>query len=288
MTFPIAVISGKRPKYLRETLLALRENSLEGCEVHLFQEGVKNFASGRKFVAEDLREECIATFQEIFPQGSLHLPKEHLGIAVLQQSARKHLFARHKKVMILEDDFVPGPSLISVTHAMLEQAPAFAGLVSAIGDKPFTSGRHLEVRTKPFHNWAWAITRSAWETLEPHFLEYYSMVENVDYKMRPHKRIMEWHRYYGSTIQASSQDGAIDLSHALAGRIPLCTVRPRGRYIGAIGEHMGGDTWKRQGYDKMKALDEPKDFSPTLQFPSEEWLIEKFKLSNGGVWHGMA
>lgn len=282
---PVAVISGKRPKYLRECLLALRANSVDPSLVYLFQEGEINKYSERRFAPPDVIEACISTFKEIFPEGHLITYPYHVGVAFTHLYAKNHLFDVRgwREAIFLEDDFVPAPSCISVIREMLRQAPPWAGFLSPGVDTQGTPGKENLARTKPFHNWCFGLRSYTWKAMRPFIDEYLLLVE-CDYKLRPHKRIRDWHASHGSLITVSSQDGANDLAQALSGYIPLQLCGPRGTYIGKVGEHMTPEMWRQKQYSSITPLSHPASHAPAIEWPAYEDAATSFRKYIG-VFH---
>jgi hypothetical protein len=132
-----------------------------------------------------------------------------------------------------------------------------------------------KLRTGNDNLWGWAMWKDRWQIIKPTFLNYYKLVNNVDYKYKDKNKIRNLFNKSGFLPEEFSQDVAMKYSFNLNNMIELNTFIQRGKYIGEHGIHMTPDLFNKSLHSKIKVYDFVED--STLE-KFDDYDKEKFKL----------
>jgi hypothetical protein len=296
-TYPVALLSFDRPKYLRQVLKSLRPLVISDDQIFLFQDGAWNRHSNRWKAERSDIETCVQLFRRFFPQGVVIQSEENLGIAWNYERAERHVFETLGATagLFLEDDLILSPNYLDVTDMLLDLARRNdrIGYVSAYGDfwaTPAQQAARLDHLIPMHENWGSAQTRSSWLAERTFRRDYLALVENTDYSLRDHERIRQFYRNRGWQVDITSQDCARWIACAERGAVRVTTAACHARYIGKIGEHFTPKIYRDGRFARsipykgaLTKLAKPDDAA------IEAWLaaeIARFKGANAGFKGG--
>lgn len=249
----VAVISFNRPAYLRQTLASLeRQTHLEDIHFHLWQDGAINQFSGKVYAdPADVVSSVDAFRAADLPNKHSHIRPRNAGTAINQFVALESMTANYNYVVLCEDDVILSPHWLRLTRVLFEQIRdredvfGFSLGFRRVCEKDETDQNLDKLKYGTPHWWCEAIVSERWERARPHFLEYYALVKDVDYRDRDSIAIWELYDRKGWQQTATSQDGAKDMSVFCAGMRRLSTVVNRGISIGQRGVHFNPEKFKR-------------------------------------------
>ena len=271
----VGIISFDRPDYLRQLVASLEQQThLEETYFHLFQDGSKNVFSGRECADQADIERCVNVFAEAdLPRAFFHVREENAGIAINQFEAIEGMVAQYDYVLMLEDDVVLSPYYFRLMRVLFEQLEDQEDVFGfCLGFKKLCA-RHKtrENLDKIFktcgHWWAEAFWADRWERVRPHFLEYYRLVQDKDYVMRPSQEIRELFRRKGWPSPVTSQDAAKDMAIYSAGMERVRTVVNRAISVGKRGVHFTPAIFRKLGFHDQ----EPCIFAEDAILQKFEW-----------------
>lgn len=272
----VAVVSHSRPEYLGEVLQSLRAQRDQHFTPVLFQDGVFNWASGRRTCGEGVPEECMKRWTgEGFQRSSVNMHSRNLGPPHMFWWVLEEMTERFEDVLILEDDFVLGEDYIEVTKSLLEQFGEM-GVVSGHGhsdsprDKEKRRKKAYWTRSGMFHLWGWGIRKEVWREIRGKYEEYLEFIG--DFRRRDNEKIRRWFRQHGADLHATGSDGGLFLSLFASGYTYTNVVVNRGAYIGRVGTNMTEDLWKRWDWPSLPVEPYPPgEFLP----PEDPWKFLK-------------
>ncbi len=280
---PIVVMAFNRPEYLGETLRSLRaqEQVARGLrEVHLFQDNGVNFVSGERYATDEEIAASVATFQEVFPEGQVHLSEKNIGVALNFDRAERYVFIERgfPSAMFFEDDMVLGPHYVETLQRMLDFAASPAahgrvGYVAAYGNHRATMetqrARQREI-IEMGHAWGYAVNREHWLKVREVIDPYLQIVSECDYRKRPKSRIGGVHKSLGLATRALSQDAMKTIATAWLGRVRLMPFVCQASYVGASGLNFTPEAYAKKGYGQEQIFTDPL---PDFDWPDEARLI---------------
>ena len=240
-----AVIGWNRPVYLRQTLASLEaQTHLYDCAFHLWQDGAVNRFSHKLYAEPPAIAASVEAFEAAnLPDKHVHVQTANVGTAINQFQAIEHMTANYEYVVMCEDDVVLSPHWLRLTRVLLEQIKDREDIFSfslgfrRVCDKAETDQNLTKTKYGTPHWWCEAIVSERWQRARPHFLGYYDLVKNVDYRDRPIVRILELFGRKGWQQTATSQDGGKEMAVWAAGMRRLAAVVNRGISIGECGTH---------------------------------------------------
>jgi hypothetical protein len=254
-------MSFNRSDYLRETLVSIAAQPSVAAglrEVHLFQDGAVNFHSGDRYATDEAIAASIATFREIFPQGTVHASDLNIGIALNFDRAERYVFLnrRFDSAAFFEDDMVLGPHYLATLQRFLDFAadPASDGLigyVAAYGHHKASLQDQLRRRREVLqvgHAWGYGVTRRHWLDVREIIDPYIKIVSDCDYRKRPKAKIGGFHKQLGLARQALSQDSMKLIATSLLGRTRIMPYICQARYVGQEGVNFTPEAFAKRGY----------------------------------------
>lgn len=279
-SLPVAVVSHCRPYYLRRVLQTLKSQWDQAFTPYLFQDGVFNWASGRKSCGGEKPGECMEVWEkEGFQRSSVNTSSRNLGPPHMFWWILEDMLGKYPYLLILEDDYVVTEDYIGAMKVMLSQFMGMnelarvrkselkhpPGVVSAHGHH--TSPKEdrwreaWDTRSGLFHLWGWGITREGWRIMRGKYEEYLGFIG--DFRERDNGRIREWFRQHGADMHATGSDGGLHMSMFFNGLDYVNTMVNRGRYIGEKGTNMTSELFRRWDWPSIPAEAYPiKEFNP--------------------------
>ncbi|MBP0443608.1 hypothetical protein J8J14_02355 [Roseomonas sp. SSH11] len=272
-----------RPDYLRQTLLSIRgqEQVANGLrEVHLFQDNGVNFVSSERYATDEEIATSVAVFQEIFPNGTVHLSEKNIGVALNFDRAERYVFIerRFPSAMFFEDDMVLGPHYIDTLQRMLDYAASpesfgRVGYVAAYGNHRaslVTQRAKQNTIVEMGHAWGYGVTREHWLKVREVIDPYIQIVSECDYRKRPKARIGGVHKSLGLATRALSQDAMKTIATAWLGRVRLMPFICQASYVGASGLNFTPEAYSKKGYGQEQIF---PDRVCSFHWPDEARLI---------------
>ncbi|MBN1928445.1 MAG: glycosyltransferase [Chlorobiaceae bacterium] len=261
----IALLSFNRPRYLSKVLASLIPQLQPEDEVFLFQDGSFNSASKLKKTDDKQIDQCVKIFEYLIARRcnvKVFRSSENLGIAGNYRVAEKYVFETldRNQALFLEDDLVLGPDFLHVTDKLLDlsEKEPMIGYVSAYGDL-WASRRQQHERNGQLilmhENWGAALTKRSWLAQQEVREQYWSLIENVDYRFRDNERIISFYRDLGFKCRITSQDSARWIACLKAGMVRLTTSTCNARYIGKIGEHSRASYFRKYHFNDSEIFD---------------------------------
>lgn len=279
---PVVVMSFNRPNYLRQTLdgLARQPSVADGRrEVHLFQDGAVNFYSGERYATDEAIETSVATFREVFPNGTVHLAERNIGIALNFDRAERYVFLRRRfpSATFFEDDMVTSVHYLEVLQRFLDFAASPAsggrlGYVAAYGNHRARLEDQMRRRrdvVQMGHAWGYGVTRAHWLEVREVIDPYIKLVSDCDYRKRPKGRIGGLHKRLGLATRALSQDAMKAIATVHLGRTSLMSYICQAKYVGAEGVNFTPESFEKRGYGKEEIFPE---LQTEFAWPSIEQL----------------
>jgi hypothetical protein len=255
---PIGILAFNRSDYLELTLKSLAGQAggaLDGREVHLFQDGVLNPISGKRYAADATRDENVALFSKIFPKGVVHAQADNLGIARHFDFIERYFFETRDfaAAMFFEDDLLLHPDYLNIMDRLLLEALSNekVGYVAAYGDHraPLAEQlKHLPKLIEMRHKWGFGLTRRQWLRQRPLVQEYLTLIADSDYQMRDGVKIVDWLISKKLVPGGTSQDGIKDVAMFQSGATKLMTYCCYGKYIGKKGVHSTETFYGAEGF----------------------------------------
>jgi len=263
----IGIISFNRPRLLQQLLQSLEaQTHLDGVAFHLFQDGAVN-AFSRTVWADPVEVDgCVDMFRaSSLANKHFHIQKWNVGIGINQFVAMETLTRRYEYMAILEDDIILSPHWLKLVRALLGQVKDREDIFSSsLGFRKLCpkeeADQHLDkLRFGTAHWWGEVLVAERWARARPHFMEYYRLIKNVEYRHRPHDKILEWFGRKNWTGTATSQDGGKECAVFCAGMRRVVTVVNRGISTGAQGTHFRPQQFLRMGFDQQEPYVYDKD-----------------------------
>lgn len=264
---PVCVFSFARPDYLRRTLECLRVAMAEAVmsgPVLLFQDGAYNPFSGQTKAAPERIAACRQVFLDVFPHGLVMQSEQNLGIALNIERGERWVFETmgYECGLFFEDDMEVAPAYFRAMRGLhaLSQTQQRIGMFAAYGSDIKASldsqrARRREVG-RMHHNWAFGLTRVAWQARQGYTRAYISLLKDCDYRDRPADAIARWYARLGWPPLATNQDLAKSVALNTLGFVRVASGAVLARYIGEEGQHYTPKEFERLGFGGTQMMDE--------------------------------
>lgn len=251
----IGVVGFNRPEYFERVLKGLRKNSeVERMPVYFFLDG------GPAAKQNDYKQ---LIEKAKFPQPIIETRKENLGCGKNIIGARETLFYYGAdKIILFEDDMIPGENYIEVVLKMLDQWPralcqAWNPFIGSAEEKLSLIGG---IQKSEFNFWGYGITKKTWEKMAPILRDYQRRFLDPihHYSARNNLEIRKWFRglsstpYFNRRDTPTGQDAVTQLACELIGTERLTTMVNYGLYIGETGIHATKGIFEGKGFHKVK------------------------------------
>lgn len=271
----VAIFVFDRPHYFRRLLASLEENTyLHDTDFHFFRDGAVNKFSGRRIGRPaSLRRNLEMARQARLPNKHFHVREENVGVGIQQFETYESMTQWYDVVLMLEDDIVVSPHYLRVMRVLFDSIVEMEDVFSASSSFVKLCAKdnvadHLDKMVrKRVQQWGEIFASSKWPCIRTPFLEYYDLIENVDFTARPHAKILELYDRHRFASGATSQDAARDMAISVVGMTRIRLVVNRALYIGAKGLYCTPAHYQKMGW----AHQEP------YVFPEDE-TIERFQL----------
>ncbi len=266
MPTPIIVMSFNRPQFLEKVLASLKAQipgSLDGREIHLFQDGAANRYSRLRYARDVDIAASIEVFKSFFPEGIVHAVEDNIGICENFQRAERFIFEDRdfECAYFLEDDLVLSPAYLNMMDALQEWAEGmpnvayFAAYGNYYADRKEIQDQRRELMTLD-HHWGFGLLRRHWRAMQPLLAPFYDVVVGTDYSRRHHQEVFALYEAQDAAPRASSQDAAKAFACARLGVWRCNTVMPFAKYIGDVGQHMTSEVFEALGFSRVIVANE--------------------------------
>ncbi len=131
-----------------------------------------------------------------------------------------------------------------------------AGYFAAYGHPRLTGDPAAPQLIPMEHLWGFGLFRSCWEAMQPLLAPFFAIYAQVDYQMRPQRRLMELFAQRPLSASATSQDAARAVACAELGFARVATDVCYARYIGETGQNFRPDLFAERGFNRMTVADE--------------------------------
>lgn len=253
---PVAVIAFNRPDYFAPVVDSLaRQQGVELGRIALFQDGLVNPHSGKRYGKPEIVDQQVRFFKALFPQGEVFVADSNLGPALNFERAERWAFETcdADTGLFFEDDMVLSPHYIHALMGMLaatEDDPRVAylgayGSLLKVPDAPPNS--YVPMHT----NWAFALKRNSWLKMRPYLDQYLEIVGQADYRDRDIVAIMALRQQWHQAGSYTTQDVLHTVALRLVGGIKICSHARLGRYIGARGLHISPMAYEEAGFGRL-------------------------------------
>jgi hypothetical protein len=113
------------------------------------------------------------------------------------------------------------------------------------------------------HHWGFALRRRCWEAMLPWMSDFFDIWKEIDYKGRPHLRLLECYLSKDVASSQTSQDVARTMACASLGFARINTDVCYARYIGAEGQSFRPEAFERKGFHEMNFVEHlPQTLGP--------------------------
>jgi hypothetical protein len=258
----------------------------------LFQDAAVNLLSKQRKASDDDIDASKRAFRTIVPRGVVLEAETNLGIARNIYRAEQWVFRNmeYPVGIFMEDDMIVSKNYFNLLADLYDislRQPRI-GMFSAYGyDGRLSATSQYAQRSKVgrmHHNWAFALTRSAWLQREVYTRGYMDIVEKYDYRDRPLGKIAAWYARMGWPPLATNQDLAKAVAFNTLGLNRITTAVICGRYIGEIGQHYTPETFAELGFANVAMFeDHYPDATVRLEDPTEQQLDELNRLEREGI-----
>lgn len=271
----VAVMSFDRPVYLERILQSVvAQAPFRNAEpvYYLFQDGHVSPRTGATFGDPEGMRASVELFRRYLPGGRVYEAEVNFGVAMNFDRAERTLFedADYEAAIFLEDDMILQPYYFRILEELLDQARERedVGMVSARGYRnatPLSEQRRRaeEIRLMDEHNWAFALTRAAWQARDRVMRPYLDRLAGIDYRERDKgenkvalKALQHSFARHGRGY-LTSQDSMKNMAMELLGLHRVTTFTNNARYIGKEGEHSNAEKFEQRGYHRTVLYDRP-------------------------------
>jgi hypothetical protein len=276
LNIPIVIYSFSRPAYLEKLLISIKQQKgirISGNFIHLLQDGAVSPRSGVAYCEQSTIDECVRIFKKHFPGGFVHLAPHNLGIAMNVFRGEELVFRVMDRDIgyFFEDDLELGPHYIAMLERVREEASKYerVGYFAAYGHHRAKSNPQHAKFISLEHHWGFGLKRSCWEAMLPWLSDFFTIWKEVDYKGRPHLRLLECYLSKDVASNQTSQDVARTMACASLGFARINTDVCYARYIGAEGQSFRPESFERNGFHEMNFVEHlPETLAPL----SEEFV----------------
>jgi hypothetical protein len=260
---PVTIVSFDRPQYLERVCLSLKAQhhvSLRDDRVILAQDGAVNAISGRRAARDDDVAQCVRIFRKHFPRGQVLDHSVNIGVALNIRRAETFVFEdmNCEYGYFFEDDLELGQIYL---HIMERMRAAFTPDMRIAYWAAYGNHRKAstgpEVTLQPMGwNWGFGLFREPWRDMMKELEPYFSIVSQVDYAYRPYLSLFNLMHAGEFAVGSTSQDAFRKIAAARLGYARVMTDVCFARYIGEEGLHFTPQNFRREGFDRMRAVSE--------------------------------
>ena len=163
---PIILFVYNRPEHTKKTVEALKKNiGAENSILYIFSDGPKEKS---KETVEEVRK-YIKTIQG-FREVNIVLREKNMGLAESVIAGVTEVVGKHGRVIVLEDDLVTTPFLLTYMNEALEKYEDEKKVFSITGYSDFPKGNRKLAETyfvETAHSWTWATWKDRWVYFDP-------------------------------------------------------------------------------------------------------------------------
>jgi FkbM family methyltransferase len=187
--------------------------------------------------------------------------------------------------LFFEDDLLLSPHYLdallqlanfALCEPLVSYVAAYGEHTASLARQRFNSKRLIPM----LHNWGFALTKRQWLQQKSIIDGYLSIIRDVDYKRRDHRRIEEYFASLGFAWGGSSQDTAKRIAGFVLGTTRLMCFPCFGQYIGREGLHFTPDIYDKLGYNKTMLYDQSvTEFNLPTRVQLLNWIDDERRLS---------
>lgn len=281
---PVALFVYNRPDHTRQTLAALRANTLANeTPLYIFADAPRDEADRADHAAV---LECVRDVQG-FAAVTLIRRERNLGLAKSIIDGAGMLCARHGRVIVLEDDLITSPHFLRYMNDALEchADDEAVGCISAYMYPVKVPAGMPDTLLLPFPmSWGWATWSRAWQLFEPdgrklvQQLEARGLTAGFD-RVGPGNFM----RMLNDQIAGRNNSWFIrwHASLFLAGKLSLAPVRSTLHNIGLDGTGVHCSSWRFDPY-RVRPVAEPLVVSavPHVPVPAFDRALRGFFIKS--------
>lgn len=201
---PIAVFAFNRPDHLQRTLTALATNHLASeSAVTIFCDGPRNLSEERKTSA--VRE--VAYAAQGFSSVEVIARTPNSGCAISIIAGLEYMFARHERLIVIEDDILTSPHTLRFLNNCLDKYESYATVFNIAAWSPpphlmpIDASYPYDAYFIPrFNCWGWATWKNRWKKVD------WSVADYATFAATP-------------TLQQALNAGGTDMSPMLAAQM---------------------------------------------------------------------
>ena len=257
----VGIIAFDRPNYLRRLISSLEaQTELDGVEFHLFLDGAVNPASGIRYAEQRNIDICAALFERAkLPNKHAHVREHNANIGIASFEATELLAGSYERIMQMEDDLVLSPHWFRLARVLWNELDAHPDVYSF---NPGFRREHRRAMDPEFvgavtygwnHMWCECFTAERWARIRPEYMEYHTLISQVDYIERLEGPVADLYARVGMYPElARSQDGGREMAIRLNGmrRAHLAVNRAIG--IGQHGIHFTPEMFAAMGFEDQR------------------------------------
>lgn len=239
----IALFAYDRPSHVEGVLEGLEENEVE----HLFV-----FIDGPRDEDDRPDVEAVRTvIDEVdWCSTTVTARERNIGLAESIVSGVERVLEDHERVVVVEDDCVPGPQFVKFMESNLDRYETDPRVMNVNGYSPpiaIPEDYPYDVYfTHRISSWGWGTWKSAWEQFEqePMSLNEFER-RSVDIKRVTRRAGRDLYRMMGKQLRGEVDSWAVWWAYAVAANDGICVnpIRSMIRNIGfdGSGTHTGAD-----------------------------------------------
>lgn len=275
----IAIRSFIRPDYLKRTIQSLeKDKHREQADIYLYQDGVVNPISGKRYAPDVVVDECVAIFDKAdLPNKSAKIQFHNMGAGLQRIALFNDLFGQgYKYVVCLDGDNVVSEYYISTLLGLFGQFEGDhdIGMIQTsirdYRDMPLQDLKKCEemrdqVQYGFSRRWEQGLFERSWKKIQHRLVPLIEEMRTCDFKrLLDHDRALEDKRTRLKKLFGTYHvDQAIENSLILEGMQGICTRVPRHVGIGKEGFYtFNPGNWEAAGLDKvvLHNIHPPRDF----------------------------
>lgn len=248
----VVIFSFDRPGILRQCLTSL--GIPDNVDIHLLQDGAINPHS-RKLKTDPVKiHECVETFKELVPGGTVHNSPINLGVGLNHLRAYEYIFEEKKYDMCT---FFDDDTLCSNVDALFKICDRTRSIPDVMGADALPIPYKYpsdEEKVMLCDTWKYHIAYLAFTCCREKYMsisdlykkKIHEFCDGVDYTMRDYRRIQKYLNH-----EFGSQDWVRDRCFREFGMTKKAiTSRPMTRNIGEHGVHMRPDSYRFYKFDQ--------------------------------------
>lgn len=249
------IMSFNRPEYLYQNIKYLENcTDTEDIEWYLLQDGAVNKFSDNRYALDENIEKCITIFKQSNLENKTVIKNEYnLGVG-LQRQKMFELFDDYNVIIQIEDDLLVGKYGIRLMKLMISyfrnSVPTIYRDMDINKIDNYMNKLDLVLASDIWNTFSMGMTKYIYKIIKSDWNDYIDLIDNVDYRLRPHKQIND--RFPDGV---SSSDAVLA---EILEKNDLNCIKPavsRGKYIGEKGLHYSPESYAKHDHGKEGQLE---------------------------------